>query len=84
MAIAFTSDAAAGDTELVITLDLEGLQALFKATEAALETGQGDLSPQTCGGGGTTGGGPAKAFGKVTVKFVDPKRDARAKPTMLN
>lgn len=60
--------AAAGDAELFIHLDVDGLAALLRAVEAAMSTGHGYLRP---GAGRTTivSSGSPGAFGKVTVTF---------------
>jgi hypothetical protein len=69
MALQFLSKTDAGDAELVIAFDLNGLAALLKGVEAALATGQGHLTPEP--------DEPLHTFGSVTVKFIDPGRDRR-------
>lgn len=58
----------ASDDELFIHLDLDGLLALMKATEAAIATGRGRL--ELGSGGITVGSGPAPF--KVTLTYSDP------------
>ena len=58
------------DNELFIHLDLDGLVALMKAAEAAIETGRGriELDP---GAGGISVRSEAAAFARVTLTFSD-------------
>ena len=73
------TEAAAGEAELFIHLDLEGLASLMKAIEAAMARGRGSVS--LCGGSGMTagGGGAPQQYEKVTLTFADrpgPSDDA--------
>ncbi len=69
MELEFTAEGATAEAELLIHLDLEGLAALLRAIEAAMSTGQGQLtSPATLDGATPHG------FGKVTVTFADRSR----------
>jgi hypothetical protein len=61
---------AAPDDELFIHLDLHGLAALMKATEAAMATGRGRLELGSESGGITVRSGAAP-FTKVTLTFSD-------------
>jgi hypothetical protein len=54
------------DDELFIHLDLHGLAALMKATEAAMATGRGRLE---LGSGGITVSSATGPFAKVTMTF---------------
>jgi hypothetical protein len=56
--------------ELFIHLDLDGLRALMKATEAAIATGRGRLELGS-GFGGITVSSGAAPFAKVTLTFSD-------------
>jgi hypothetical protein len=64
-------DKTASDDELFIHLDLAGLAALMKATEAAMATGRGRLELGTGSKGIAVRTGTA-SFGKVTLTFSDP------------
>ena len=58
------------DDELVIHLDLDGLLALMKATEAAIATGRGRLELRP-GSGGISAGVGSVPFAKLTLTFTD-------------
>ncbi|HYE27861.1 MAG TPA: hypothetical protein VEA61_06480 [Allosphingosinicella sp.] len=80
MELQFTSDAAVGDAELVVSLDLEGLGALMAAIERALATGSGELIPRAEDGRGPGGEPSSRAFRKVTLAFAGPPRGAERRP----
>ena len=86
------TEAATGEAELFIDLDLDGLAALMKAVEAAMTNGSGRLSLRSGGGMTVAGSGSPDRFGEVIVTFADrpgpsddaewtgrpdPERDAR-------
>jgi hypothetical protein len=58
------------DDELVIHLDLDGLVALMKATEAAIATGRSRLELRP-GSGGISAGSGSASFARVTLTFTD-------------
>jgi hypothetical protein len=62
-------DKTAADDELFIHLDLNGLVALMRATEAAMATGRGRLELRS--GGIAVGSGTA-SFARVTLTYSDP------------
>ena len=73
MELEFKADPAAESPELFIHLDVEGLAALLKAIEAAMRTGHGVLSSDSCGPhGAILGTGSPHAFAKVTLTFDRP------------
>ena len=74
MALQFLSDAQVGNSELLIRLDLDGVQTLLKSLTTALEA---RLEQIELGGGGaaTAAGEASNAFAKVTVEFVGSGRD---------
>ncbi|HEX8379690.1 MAG TPA: hypothetical protein VF619_03955 [Allosphingosinicella sp.] len=76
MELEFTAARPAEEPELFIHLDVDGLGALMKAIEAAMQTGRGELSASRTGGpgGAIAASGSAAAFGKVTVTFDRPPR----------
>jgi hypothetical protein len=59
------------EAELFIHLDLDGLIALMKATEAAITTGRGRLELGS-GFGGITVSSGAAPFSRVSLTFSDP------------
>jgi len=63
-------DKTPSDDELFIHLDLDGLLALMKATEAAIATGRARLELRP-GSGGITAGTGAASFARVTLTFTD-------------
>jgi hypothetical protein len=64
------ADKAPGD-ELFIHLDLAGLLALMRATEAAIATGRGRLKLGSASGGIVVSSGAAP-FERVTLTYSDP------------
>jgi hypothetical protein len=58
------------DDELFIHLDLDGLLALMKATEAAIATGRGRIELRS-GSGGIAAGSGSASFARVTLTFTD-------------
>ena len=70
MALQFTSAGTGEDAELFIHLDIEGLAALLRAVEAALASGRGQVAVESASEAGE--GGSERAFGKVTVTFLNP------------
>ena len=73
------TEAATGETELFIHLDLDGLAALMKAVEAAMADGSGRLSLRSGSGMTVAGSGAPDRFDSVTVTFADrrgPSDDA--------
>jgi hypothetical protein len=64
-------DETPSDDELFIHLDLAGLAALLKATEAAMATGRGRLKLGS-GAGGITVRTGTESFARVTLTFSDP------------
>lgn len=72
MALEFLTDAEIGDSELVIRLDLDGLHALMRTLEAAVEARLERVALQ--GPADEAGGevATARAFGRVSVVLVEP------------
>jgi hypothetical protein len=73
------TEAATGEAELFIHLDLEGLAALMKAVEAAMADGSGRLSLRGGSAMAVAGGSALDRFDSVTVTFADrpgPSDDA--------
>ncbi|HET9640311.1 MAG TPA: hypothetical protein VFP12_13995 [Allosphingosinicella sp.] len=66
------TEAATGEAELFIHLDLEGLAALMKAIEAAMANGRGCLSLGSGSGSTVADSFTSHRFEKVTVTFADP------------
>jgi hypothetical protein len=65
------TDAAAGEAELFIHLDLDGLAALMKAIEAAMRNGSGHMSLRSGSGVTAAGSGALHRFENVTVTFAE-------------
>ena len=63
------ADKTAPDDGLFIHLDLDGLVALMKATEAAIETGRGRLELSS---GGIAIRSGTSSFASVTLTYSDP------------
>jgi hypothetical protein len=63
-------DKTPSDDEIFIHLDLDGLIALMKATEAAIATGRGRIELRP-GSGGIAAGSGTGSFAKLTLTFTD-------------
>jgi hypothetical protein len=63
-------DNTPSDDHLLIHLDLDGLLALMKATEAAIATGRGRLELRP-GSGGSAIASRMASSAKVTLTFTD-------------
>jgi hypothetical protein len=63
-------DNTPSDDHLLIHLDLDGLLALMKATEAAIATGRGRIELRP-GSGGIAAGSATASFAKLTLTFTD-------------
>lgn len=72
MALEFLTDAEIGDCELVIRLDLDGLQTLMRTLEAAMDARLERISLKGPDGGTADAGATAGAFGRVSVVLVGP------------
>jgi hypothetical protein len=75
MALEFLTDAEIGDFGLVIRLDLEGLHALMRTLETAMEARLEPVALQ--GGGAGAEAKAANAFARVSVVVVEPGRQAQ-------
>ena len=86
------TEAATGEAELFIHLDIDGLAALMKAVEAAMANGSGRLSLRSGSGMTVAGSDAVQRFDEVVVTFAerpgpsddagwtgrpDPERDSR-------
>ncbi|HEX8571499.1 MAG TPA: hypothetical protein VF759_01965 [Allosphingosinicella sp.] len=71
MALEFLTDAEVDDAGLVIRLDLDGVHALMRVLETAIEA---RLEPVAVKGGGGFEGEAANAFERVSVVILDPGR----------
>ena len=65
MALEFLCDAEVGEAELVVRLDLKGVEALLAAMHSALAAGR-----EPCGAGAEER--VLNAFNRVTFRFLDP------------
>lgn len=81
MALEFLTDAEIGDSELVIRLDLDGLQTLMRTLEAATEARLERIALTGPDGETADRGELAGAFGRVSVVLVGPaQEDGREAP----
>jgi hypothetical protein len=76
MALEFLTDAEVGDAGLVIRLDLEGVHALMRTLETAMEARLEPVALQ--GGGAGAEGAAANAFDRVSVVIVEPAEEDEA------
>jgi hypothetical protein len=76
MALEFLTDAEIGDCGLVIRLDLEGVHALMRTLETAMEARLEAVELQ--GGGDTADCSAASAFARVSVVLVESAPEDRA------
>lgn len=81
MALQFLSDAEVSESELVIRLDLDGLNALLKALTTALEARLEQVRLEGGEASAGAGGEASNAFGRVTVEFVESAQD-EARPDL--